>query len=207
MHRVHDDVIKWKHFPRYWPFVRGIPRSPVNSPHKGQWRGALVFSLTCARINGWVNNREAGDLRRNRAHYDVIVVLQYDRTRLHFVCIRLHFVSVPSVRTRGWGLYFLIVIETCPIIGDSDNTMNVWQTYRISICIIIYIYSDIYINYQINFVANNRHLCHIADTWYRGICIYNICVCCALKNIILLVVFSYHRAANATRQCKQCGAC
>ena len=44
---THDDVIKWKHFPRYWPFVRGIHRSPVNSPHKGQWRGALMFSLIC----------------------------------------------------------------------------------------------------------------------------------------------------------------
>ena len=31
---LHDDVIKWKHFPRYWPFVWGIHRSPVNSPHK-----------------------------------------------------------------------------------------------------------------------------------------------------------------------------
>ena len=41
----HDGVFKWKHFPRYWPFVPGIPRSPVNSPHKGQWRGALMFSL------------------------------------------------------------------------------------------------------------------------------------------------------------------
>ena len=49
---VHDDVIKWKHFPRYWPFVRGIHRSPVKSPHKGQWRGALMFTLICARING-----------------------------------------------------------------------------------------------------------------------------------------------------------
>ena len=39
----HDDVIKWKHFPRYWPFVRGIHRSPVTSPHKGQLRGALIF--------------------------------------------------------------------------------------------------------------------------------------------------------------------
>ena len=38
-----DDVIKWKHFQRYWPFVRGIQRSPVKSPHKGQWRGALIF--------------------------------------------------------------------------------------------------------------------------------------------------------------------
>ena len=71
---THDDVIKWKHFPRYWPFVRGIHRSPVNSPHKGQWRGALMFSLICVWINNWVNNREAGDLRRYRAHYDVSVI-------------------------------------------------------------------------------------------------------------------------------------
>ena len=62
----HDDVIKCKHFLRYWPFVRGNHRSPVNSPHKGQWRGALMLSLICAWINAWVNNREAGDLRRYR---------------------------------------------------------------------------------------------------------------------------------------------
>ena len=70
----HDDVIKWKHFPRYWPFVRGIHRSTVNSPHKGQWRGALRFSLICTWINGWVNKREAGDLRRKCAHYDATVM-------------------------------------------------------------------------------------------------------------------------------------
>ena len=71
---VQDDVIKRKHFPRYWSFVRGIHRSPVNSPHKGQWRGVLMFSLICAWTNGWVNNRDAGDLRRHRAHYDVFVM-------------------------------------------------------------------------------------------------------------------------------------
>ena len=70
----HGDVIKWKHFPRYWPFVRGIHRSPANSPHMGQWRGALIFSLICVWITGWVNNREAGDLRRYRSHYDVSVM-------------------------------------------------------------------------------------------------------------------------------------
>ena len=47
---------------------------PVNSPHKGQWRGALMFSLISAWINDWVNNREAGDLRRHRGHYDVNVM-------------------------------------------------------------------------------------------------------------------------------------
>ena len=71
---THDDVIKWKHFPRNYPFVRGIHRSPVNSPHKGQWRGALMFSLICVWINDWVNNHAAGDLRRYRAHYNVIVM-------------------------------------------------------------------------------------------------------------------------------------
>ena len=65
----HDDVIKWKHFQRYWPFVQGIHRWSVNSLYKGQWRGALMFSFICAWINGWVNNREAGDLRRHRTHY------------------------------------------------------------------------------------------------------------------------------------------
>ena len=72
---IHDDVIKYKHFPRYWPFVLGIHRSPVNSPHKGQWRGAFMFSLICVWIDGWVNNREAGDLRRYCAHYDDIAML------------------------------------------------------------------------------------------------------------------------------------
>ena len=71
----HDDAIKWKHFPRYWLFVRGIHRSPVNSPHKGQWRWALMCSLICVWINCWVNNREAGDLSCYRAHYNVIVML------------------------------------------------------------------------------------------------------------------------------------
>ena len=51
-----DDVIKWKHFPRNW------------------WRGALMFSLICTGINDWLSNREAGDLRRHRAHYDVTVM-------------------------------------------------------------------------------------------------------------------------------------
>ena len=52
----------------------GNSRSTVNSPHKGQWRGALMFSLICASLNDWINTREAGDLRRYRTHYDVIVI-------------------------------------------------------------------------------------------------------------------------------------
>ena len=96
----HDDVMKWKLFPRHWPFVRGIHRSPVNSPHKGQWRGALMFSLICAWINGWVNNREAGDLRRHRADYDVIVMLTAWFSGLKYTRVRLSKAVVPVMDRR-----------------------------------------------------------------------------------------------------------
>ena len=55
----HDDVIKWKHFPRYWPFVWGIHRWPVNSPHKGQWHGALMFSFD-RRLNNRLSKQSRG---------------------------------------------------------------------------------------------------------------------------------------------------
>ena len=66
----------WRHqMETFSALLARIHRSPVSSPHKGQWRGALMFSLICAWINDWVNNREAGDLRRHCAHYDAIVMI------------------------------------------------------------------------------------------------------------------------------------
>ena len=103
----HDDVIKWKHYPRYWPFVRRIHRSPVNSPHKGQWRGALMFSSICARINGWVNNGEAGDLRRHRVHYDVIV--------MWFASLSFQTETVDSV-----PVFRPSVTTTCTTVASAD---------------------------------------------------------------------------------------
>ena len=89
---IHDDIMKWKHFPHYWPFVRGIHWSPVNSPHKGQWRGALMFSLICVWINGWANNGEAGDLRRYHAHFDVTVMWSvHPKCRNSATTGRIHF--------------------------------------------------------------------------------------------------------------------
>ena len=98
-----------KHFPRYWPFVWGIHRSPVNSPHKGQWREAWMFSLICAWINGWVNNGEAGDLRRYRAHYVVIAMKYYKAVCIfhriffidHTVVIICDDIAYSNARRRG----------------------------------------------------------------------------------------------------------
>ena len=113
----HDDVIKWRHFPRNWPFVRGSHRSPVNSPHKGQWRGALMFSLICVWINAWVNNRDAGDLRRYRVHYDVTVmspIKAYIHARTHFRGKKVLFqreARIREIKNNGAILYFREIVK------------------------------------------------------------------------------------------------
>ena len=69
---LHDNyVIKLKIFRLTIPWGH---LSPVNSPHKGKWHGALMFSLICARTNSWANHRDAGDLRRHHAHIVVSVI-------------------------------------------------------------------------------------------------------------------------------------
>ena len=133
----HNDVIKWKHFPRYWPFVRGTHRSPVNFPYKCQWRGALMFSLICVWINGWVNNREAGDLRRHRAHYDAIVtksycsdVCEYDRRpqALTEICSNIGICcGFRAAAARGKYLGFMQLHR-----GSAQHN-NVTQTYSESL--------------------------------------------------------------------------
>ena len=96
-HRTwHDDVIEWKHFPRYWPFVRGIDRSPVNSPYKGQWRGALMFSLICVWIHrlskqswGWWFETLSRPLWRHSNDHVVWTCSLWHILRLHCICWRL----------------------------------------------------------------------------------------------------------------------
>ena len=63
---IHDDDIKWKHFPRYWPFVRGIHRSTVKRSF------VVFFDLRLnERLSKQLRRRY---LRRHRTHYDVIVL-------------------------------------------------------------------------------------------------------------------------------------
>ena len=103
----HDDVIKWNHFPRYCPFVWGIHRSPVNSPHNGQWRGALIVSLICVWLNGCVNNREAGDLRRYRVHFDVIVMSWMYMEQKHWDgSTTLWFTPITMMSQTRFGMFF-----------------------------------------------------------------------------------------------------
>ena len=85
----HDDIMEWKHFPRYWPFVREIHRSPVNSPHRCRWREALMYSLVRTWAGGWIHTRDGSDSRRHRVHYDVTVVMMRLSTALVLCAVNL----------------------------------------------------------------------------------------------------------------------
>ena len=154
-----DDVIKLKHFPRYWPFARGIHRSPVNSPHKGQWRGVLMLSLICARINGWVNNREAGDLRRHRVHYDVIVkkefhVLQWHRSSKHY-----GFIVITKYCWPKWNY----VSQTKVAMTFSWTFFLFWFKYHR--CLLLKAQLTLFITGSANDLALNRRR---AITWSKN---------------------------------------
>ena len=122
-------------------FVRGIHRSAVNSPHKGQWLEALVFSLICAWINGWVNNREASDLRRYRAHYDVTVMKRLAATWQEWQGTRIAILAMVARRfiLFSLDLSFLHNIlrqgkhfsHSCAAIGDMRDMLAI-TSYRFS---------------------------------------------------------------------------
>ena len=145
---AHNDVMARKRFPHHETFVAwwrhqmeifsalltlcvGIHRSPVNSPHVGQSRGALMFSLICAWINGWVNNREAGDLRRYRTHYDVIVMGRNHRPSVDY----------PYKGQRKVGVFIVAV-----------DWISSWTNIKG--------YTVVYTWFNVNFYLGRSHLLH-----------------------------------------------
>ena len=141
----HYDVIKWKHFPRHWRFVRGIYRWPVNSPHKGQWGGALMFSLICAWINGSVNNREAGDLRSHGAHYKVIVMhngVKCVKNDKQYTLLKFQWISSPkhdicnikfSIMVLKCLTFHAALIELIVMTGQIDAQTWLWIMGSVSV--------------------------------------------------------------------------
>ena len=103
---------------------------PVNSPHKGQWRGALMFYSICARINGWANNGGAGDLRRHRAHYDVIVM-----NRFHFMTSSYSDHNTTVVYSKWFGFFNRVDFSDC------FHLLCLWKyIYYIYICVCVFKY-------------------------------------------------------------------
>ena len=148
-----NDVIKWKHFPRHWPFVRGIHRSPVNSPQKDQWRRALMLSLICVWINGWENNREAGDFRRYCAHNDVTVM----NCRSHARSVWAH--GIKSMDCSGITTLFRKVISKIHVSLLMSGWRQTWKIqFRSQNDITNWVTTDQILNFLHNWIPSERNL-------------------------------------------------
>ena len=96
--------------------------SPVNSPHKGQWGGALVFSLIYVWANGWVNNRDAGELRRHWAYYAITLCLFVWFITKSFLTYSF-FPPIPALSTISRPL-------TSSMCSITPETANVGSSYN-----------------------------------------------------------------------------
>ena len=103
-------------FLSYRPFVWGIHRSPVDSPNKGQWRRALMFSLICAWTNSLANNRDVSDLRCHCAHYDVTVMSV--SISLKTITLRL------DAYMSQWSRSSLVLAMACLMVHQESLAQN-----------------------------------------------------------------------------------
>ena len=113
----HNNVIRRKHFPCYWPFVRGIHWSLVDSPHKGQWCRALMFSLMCTWTNAWTNMGIACDLSSHVVHVTSLLCQSSPRHIFFIWC--LFYVDSPTHVLPGQMLnYWKTLIP--PLIHEHE---------------------------------------------------------------------------------------
>ena len=114
------------------PFVRGIHRSSVDSPHKGRWRGAMMFSLVCAWTNGWASNRDPGDFRRHSAHYDVTVMDNFYVTHLLTSICPISLLGFPWVLWH-WEVFTFTIPSLWFILKGQGQTWYFMRaTYHIA---------------------------------------------------------------------------
>ena len=111
--------------------------SPLNSLHKGQWRGALMFSLTCAWMNSSVNNRKASYLRCHCAHYDVTVMCvwanEIDKKALCDSIISWYVLisgtwNAVSIRLYSFNSAYLVINTPIPTPKGIKPAQNIKQT-------------------------------------------------------------------------------
>ena len=136
----------WRHqrkrCPRFWPFVRGIHQWLVDSPRKGEWRRALVSSLICALTNVWVNNWDAGDLKRHNTHYEVPVMFANWIVGHIITCIIMHSAIKklnrpgPTSAICAAGLSINVFV-TEPLMGPTYISASLCRYHRGSPAIVV----------------------------------------------------------------------
>ena len=103
-------------FPCYWTFVKRIHQWPVDSPHKGQWRGALMFSLICGWTNGWANNRATGDWD------DVVLIVT---SRYWTLCLQMYYPFYHAKLSAG-NVTTILNVFTSKDFSQIDQLLLQW---------------------------------------------------------------------------------
>ena len=128
----HSEGSWWRHQMETFSALLALceGNSPVNSPHKGQWRGAFMLSLIRDWINRWVNNREAGDLRCHRAHNDVIIII-WPFSRWEIVRKTNLFFIYPTInqiqRNKGWWNDLPAALQHYSVGADKSCWARWWE--------------------------------------------------------------------------------
>ena len=144
--------------------LRGIHRSTLKSPHKGQWRVALMFSYICTRINGWVNNGDAGDLRRDRAHYDVSVMFHWWSTIWGFQRYECNVVSHRLGATIKWSLHSSYVLQ----LFWNCRRHSTWHPIKLQSDIDISTKMSLLLSFVISWWVNTQYI-----RFLIGLCMYS----------------------------------
>ena len=134
-------------------FVRGIHRWPVNSPHKGQWRGALIFSLICAWTNNWANDGDTCDLRHHRAYYDVNLIISLK-------CGNFAVIEYTAIRTP----YSIFQNQDLPSSLGAVSFHIIFAFFGWSCLVLLWVLGDFhqFIIFQWIWIF----ISHFAHTWY-----------------------------------------
>ena len=142
-------VSRWRH--QMEIFSALLTLCAGNSPVKGNDAGLWCFLWSAPWINGWVNNREAGDLRRHRAHYDVIVMM-----------------NLIAILRQGQSKMLIIWLHRQPgarvQVERLDSTLHLVTIY---ICIYIYIY--ILVDSSIH--SYNQYRLNTMNMLQAGVCL------------------------------------
>ena len=127
---AHDHISKWKYFPRYWPFVKGIHRWPVYSPHKGQWRVALMFVLR-------LNKRLSKHSRRRRFETPTPALWRHCNEELsgslmlgiHYIHSSFHSIcTICSTKVNNHIIYLLVVVS---VVSVTSGGIFLYENIRI----------------------------------------------------------------------------
>ena len=107
---------------------RWIPRTMASDTE-------LWCFVICAWINGWVNNREAGDLGRHRAHDDVIVMMytpcmhgiSYKIHSYIYSCLSTTVGELRSTLSAAWSFPWCFLNSRWRIVTVSGFRLSAWR--------------------------------------------------------------------------------